>query len=266
MMGVAFVKDGYPLFYDAVNEKGLAVAGLRFPQNAVYHTFSETKKNIATYELIPWVLSRCSNVKEATECLKEVNLLSDSFDADLPSTELHWMFSDRTVSAVAEPVESGLKVFQNPVEVLTNNPPFEIQMMLLEEKDRLTPYESVETPYSLGLGAVGLPGDFSSRSRFVKACFVKKYSVCEPCDEIGQVFHILKSVEQLQGCVRLIGGGLEKTVYSSCCDMEKGIYYYTTYENSQISAVDMWKERMNGTELACYPFIRKQQICYVQKK
>lgn len=266
MIGVSYVRNGYPLFYDAVNEKGLAVAGLRFPQNAVYHSYCKEKENLATFELIPGILSQCSDVKEATACLKKINLLSDSFDADLPSSELHWMFSDSNSSIVVEPSESGLSIFRNPVEILTNNPPFEMQMTLLEEYNTLTPYETKQQPYSLGLGGMGLPGDYSSRSRFSKAYYVKQHSICEPWEEIGQVFHILKSVEQPKGCVRLQNGGLEKTIYSSCCDMRKGIYYYTTYENSQISAVSLKKEELDGTELICYSLIREQQIKQVQKK
>ena len=55
-------------------------------------------------------------------------------------------------------------------------------------------------------------------------------------------------------------GKYEITIYSSCCNTDKGIYYYTTYENSQITGVDMMKEDLEGREVIVYPLIKGQQI------
>ncbi len=112
------------------------------------------------------------------------------------------------------------------------------------------------------MGAMGLPGDLSSASRFVKAAFTKLNSRCgsSEAESVSQFFHILKSVEQQRGCVHMGEGKYEITIYSSCCNADKGIYYYNTYDNSQITAVDMRRENLEGSELIAYPVLKEQNI------
>jgi len=107
-----------------------------------------------------------------------------------------------------------------------------------------------------------LPGDLSSASRFVRGAFVRLNSVSGETEEesVSQFFHILGSVEQQRGCVEMEEGEYELTVYSSCCNTDRGIYYYRTYENSQITAVDLHREDLNGGDLISYPLIQGQQI------
>lgn len=116
--------------------------------------------------------------------------------------------------------------------------------------------------YSRGMGAIGLPGDLSSQSRFIRAAFVKMNSVSKNNEKesVSQFFHILNSVDQQRGCCDLGDGKYEITLYTSCCNTNKGIYYYTTYDNHQITAVDMYKENLDGKELICYPLIIEEQI------
>ena len=112
------------------------------------------------------------------------------------------------------------------------------------------------------MGALGLPGDLSSVSRFVKATFTKinSFSGESEIESISQFFHILGSVYQQRGCVHVANNQYEITIYSSCCNMDKGIYYYTTYENSQIIGIDMHKENLEGNTLISYDLITKAQI------
>ena len=112
------------------------------------------------------------------------------------------------------------------------------------------------------MGAMGLPGDLSSASRFVRAAFVLHNSVCGDSEEesVGQFFHILTSVEQQRGCVRMGEQEYEVTAYSSCCNADKGIYYYTTYGNRQISAIDMHKEDLDGRSVICHSLMKREQI------
>ena len=77
---------------------------------------------------------------------------------------------------------------------------------------------------------------------------------------VNQFFHILGSVEQQRGCVQLDSKEYEYTIYSSCCNTEKGIYYYRTYENSRLTAVDMQKEDLNGEQLISYPICTKWDV------
>lgn len=270
MIGVAVVVDNYPLYYDATNEEGLSMAGLNFPDNADYKMEIKGMDNIAPYEFIPWILGQCTDVEEAKNVMSKINLVKTNFSGELPLAPLHWIISDRKKSITVESVKDGLKIYDNPVGILTNNPPFDMQMFNLNNYMNL----SKDNPsnhfakgidlniYSRGMGALGLPGDLSSMSRFVKAAFTKMNAVSgdSESESISQFFHILGSVEQQRGCVVLDEGQYEVTVYTSCCNTDKGIYYYTTYENSQITGVDMHRENLNGEQLVTYPIIREQQI------
>lgn len=270
LIGMAYVVDGYPLYYDAVNEKGLGMAGLNFVGNAVYGKEIPGKNNIAQFEFIPWILGRCANVKEAKDMLKNIQLTDTPFSDKLPVSSLHWMIADRDEAITVEAVAEGLRVYDNPVGVLTNNPPFDQQLLRLNDYMQLSPKEpknrfSDALPlkaYSRGMGALGLPGDLSSQSRFVRAAFVKQNSVSGETEEesVSQFFHILESVAQQRGCCEVGDGKYEITIYTSCCNGDKGIYYYTTYENQQITAVDMHRENLNAATLVRYPLITKQQI------
>lgn len=269
MIGAAIVQDDFPLYYDATNEAGLSMAALNFPGNAFYHPQSQGKKNVASFELIPWILGQCSTAAEAEELLKNANITGEAFCKALPPSPLHWIIADREYAVTVESREDGLSVIANPVGILTNNPPFEYHMHNLNNYLNLTREEpqnhfapsSPLVPHSRGLGAFGLPGDLSSASRFIKAAFTKLNSVCGNAEEesVTQFFHILSSVEQQSGCVR-VGKNFEKTLYSSCCNTDRGIYYYVTYENRQICTVDMHRENLDSDKLIRYPMIRMQQI------
>lgn len=270
MIGMACVIENYPLYYDAVNEKGLGMAGLNFVGNAKYRDIEKDKDNVATFEFIPWILSQCGNVEEAKELLCRINLTNISFSESLPPTQLHWIISDREHSIVVESVEEGLKVYDNPVGVLTNNPPFDEQMFQLNNYMQLSPKAPKNCfsdkldlhAYSRGMGALGLPGDLSSQSRFVRVSFVKMNSLSGDSEEesVSQFFHILGSVDQQRGCCEVGDGKYEITIYTSCCNADKGIYYYTSYDNHQITAVDMYREELNGSGLIRYSLIKGEQI------
>lgn len=272
MIGMAFVIGGYPLYYDATNEKGLSMAGLNFPGNADYKPEAEGRDNITPFEFIPWILGQCSDISEAKTLLSNINLVNIPFDGKLPLAPLHWMISDKNGSLTVESVNEGLKVYENPVGILTNNPPFEHQLFGLNNYMRLTneiPENSFSDKldlrtYCVGMGSLGLPGDPSSSSRFVKAAFTKFNSVSGSSEHesVSQFFHILSSVSQQRGCAKTPDGGYEITVYSSCCNTDKGIYYYTTYENSRISAVDMHKEDLGGSEVISYMLKKEPDILF----
>lgn len=270
MIGTATVAQGYPLYYEATNEKGLSMAGLNFPKNAVYQPVSPKKVNIAPFELIPWILSQCSDTNSAYAALQQINLVHLPFSSDLPLSPLHWIISDSQRSITAEPMADGLKIYENPVGVLTNNPPFPYHMQRLSDFMGLSPKQATDhfspdgflRPYSNGMGAMGLPGDFSSASRFVKATFVKLNSVSAASDagDISQFFHMLRCVEMPRGCVIMQDGRYEITMYSSCCDTDMGIYYYATYESNQIHAVNMYNENLDADALIPYPMIQSCTI------
>lgn len=270
IIGMATVVENYPLYYEATNEKGLSLAGLNFPKNAVFYPFDPEMDNISPFELIPWLLGQCENVTQAEVLLKKLNLWNEPFSKAFPLSPLHWILADRNRCLVLEPMAEGLKIHENPVGILTNNPPFDFHMYNLACYQNLTPLPpenrfspKVELqPFSLGMGSIGLPGDMSSPSRFVKAAFTKLNSISAEgeSESISQFFHILGSVVQPRGLTNVRGEKYEFTLYSSCCNTDKGIYYYKTYENSQISAIDMHRENLEGKQLIRYPLIKGQQI------
>ena len=270
MIGMSCAMDDYPLYYDAVNEKGLGMAGLNFVGNADYKETAPDKDNVAQFEFIPWILGKCASVKEARDLLEKINLVNTPFSEKLPLAQLHWIIADRDEAIVVESVKEGIRVYDNPVGVLTNNPPFDEQMLQLNNYMHLSPKNpqnlfSDKPPlktYSRGMGALGLPGDLSSQSRFVRVAFVKMNSVSGDSEEesVSQFFHILGAVDQQRGCCDVGDGKFEITIYTSCCNADKGIYYYTTYDNHQITAVDMNKEKLDGSDIVRYPLVRGEQI------
>lgn len=273
MIGMATVAENYPLYYEATNEKGLSIAGLNFPDNAVYREPAENKDNITPFELIPWLLGSSADIFEAEEKLKNINITNINFNGKLPLSPLHWLISDKNGSLTLESRADGLKIFKNPIGVLTNNPPFETQMLLLQNYIQLSPEMPINRfsntlalePYSLGMGAMGLPGDLSSPSRFVRGAFAKLNSVCDENENssVSQFFHILGAVAQQRGLVKTQKGEYEYTLYSSCCNTDKGIYYYTTYENSAITAIDMKNRDLNSDKLMIFPLVKNQQIKFL---
>lgn len=270
IIGMAHVASDYPLYYDGINEKGLGMAGLNFVGNAVYAEPSENCDNIAQFEFIPWILGTCASLTEARELLSHMNLVNTPFSEQFPVAQLHWIISDTTGSVTVESTADGLHVYDNPVGVLTNNPPFPQQMFQLNNYIYLSPKQPENhfckdlslTAYSRGMGALGLPGDLSSASRFVRVAFTKtnSFSGDSELESVSQFFHILGSVDQQRGCCEVTEGKYEITLYTSCCNASKGIYYYNTYENHQISAVDMHKTNLDQDTLICYPVLQGENI------
>lgn len=270
MIGMAHVADGYPLYYDAVNEAGLGMAGLNFVGNAQYAEVQEGKENVAQFELIPWILGRCATVREARARLDALNLVGTPFSERYPAAQLHWLLADKDEAVVIESMADGLHVYDDPAGVLTNNPPFPQQLFNLNNYMALSPRQPENRfsgalglhCYSRGMGALGLPGDLSSMSRFVRVAYTKLNAVCRDteAENVSQFFHILGAVEQQRGCCEVEPGAYEYTIYTSCCNATRGIYYYTTYENSQITAVDMHRENLDSDKLIRYPVIQSPSI------
>ena len=274
IIGIAAGIDEYPLYYDACNEKGLAIAGLNFAGNAVYREFEEGMVNISPFELIPYLLGCAASVAEARELLDKINLVNINFADELPLSPLHWMISDEIEAIVVEPLKDGLKIYDNPVGVLTNNPPFDKQLFYLNNYRSLSNKNPENTfggdieldEYSRGMGAIGLPGDLSSASRFAKVAFTRanSYSDSDEAGSVSQFFHILGSVEQQNGCTFIADPDLyEYTIYTSCYNTNKAILYYRTYNNSQICAVDLYNEDLDSDELISYLLINEEQFNFI---
>lgn len=247
MLGIAHIANGTPLYYDAVNEAGLCAAALNFGGSATYFSPRKSGTNIASFELIPYILGQCKSIGEAAEILKSTTVTDENFDADLPSTTLHWMIADKTGAITVEQTRDGMKIYENPFGVMTNEPPFDYHLTNIKNYMSLTSlppqneiYPSVNlAPYSRGMGALGLPGDFSSASRFVRAVFLKGHTAIEeePSAATNRFFHIMSNLSVPKACVITPEGKAVSTVYTSCADTESMTYYFTTYNNRNVRSV-----------------------------
>ena len=268
IIGVAHVENNFPLYYDAVNEHGLAMAGLRFADFASYASPAEGKDNITHFELILWILAQCSDLSQVRQLVGRLNITDLPFSPQLPPAPLHWLIADRQEAVTLEAMKDGLWLHPNPIGVLTNAPPFAMQMLHLGNFMHLSsqpPKNHFPVPlpeYSRGMGAIGLPGDLSSISRFVRAAFTKANAEANAAQAVSQVFHIAETVSQTKGCCILPGGASEFTRYTICANVCKGIYYYTTYERRSICAVALHPEKAAGSTLERYPMLQEEAIAF----
>ncbi len=270
LIGIATVMGNYPLYYEAANEKGLVMAGLNFPNNACYLDPKENTFNITPFEFIPWLLGQADTVAKVKELLQNFTLTNISFAKEMPLSPLHFMVSDKTCSIVIEPMEDGLHIYDNPFDVMTNNPPFEYHLWNMNNYMNLTPnvgnnhfssHYELKT-YCVGMGSIGLPGDASSASRFVRAAFHLTNAPEEDTEDanVTQVFHILDSVSMLKGSTLTHDGKDDMTLYSCCINASKGIFYYKTYNNSQLHAICLDHVDLNKSTLYAYDLVKIQQI------
>lgn len=275
IIGMAHVAGGVPLYAEAVNEKGLYMAGLNFPGNACYFPHADDgATEAAPYELIPWLLGQCATIEETKDLLERLRLLDEPFAPGLPSAPLHWHLSDGHTSLVLESMADGLHIHTDPVGVLTNNPPFDFHLTNLRQYLNLTAASPENrfhsalslSPFGQGMGSLGLPGDPSPVSRFVRAAFYKWNSPWaeEEAGRMTQCFHVLDGVAMVPGSVRTPEDKLDQTTYSCCiCPGEAGVtYYYKTASNQRICAVRMAEHQMDQTELAVFPLKTEQDICW----
>ena len=244
VIGTAVVVDGYPLYADGMNDKGLCMAGLEFPDLAFYSDAPvENKKSVSPYEFIPWVLTQCGTVDEVRTLLGKTHLINRPFSKELPLTPLHWMIADGKKSIAVETTVNGNFVYGCESNVLTNAPEYPFHAVNLRQYANLTADQPVTledknsfgSPFSSGFGAIGLPGDFSSASRFVKAAFVAKNAsmIIDGSDDgVSELIRALFSVAVPRGAVKVNDGRYNMTVYTSCMDVNGGKYYRIPYELS----------------------------------
>lgn len=271
IIGMAIVRDNYPLYFDGASEEGLGMAGLNFDGPSYYFPVMTGKDNVASFEFIPYVLSQCKNVEEAKKLLENVSLANLNFADKMQAAPLHWLIADRAgKSIVVESTISGLHVYDNPVNVLTNNPEFPGQLANLanyqsvspaEPTNQLAPNVNLNT-YSRGLGSHMLPGGMDSESRFVKEVFTLQHAPAgkNETENVTNYFHCLHAVEQQKGLDEVAPGQFEYTIYSDGINLATGTFYYTTYQNNQINAVQLRHVNLNSRDLAAFPLQEQQKI------
>ena len=291
MIGVG-VKDGEtPLYFDAMNERGLFAAALNFRGCALYGVQNGRGAGVSSSHFISFVLGYFKSVSELRDLEGELWITPEGVGGAEP-TPLHWMVCDGSECIVIESTKDGLAFYDNDIGVLTNSPNFAFFKTRMQDFASLHPsnadnlmfdYEKNSNyPYSHSLGALGLPGDYSSVSRFAKAAFVSKYirhvgscigGLAEGHSEkeateaedlkkgkINSFFRIMSSVSVPFGCSMGENNMPMLTFYTVCADPSEGKYYFNDYNCAEIRFVRFSEKYFNADRLISFDLYRA--ICF----
>lgn len=248
--GMAVQGFGNPILVDGVNTAGLMGALLHYPEYAVYEKQAAPERTaVHPGRLLAWLLGQCAGVEEAVAALSALTLVDDL--AQGSPLAAHYILSDRGgETVVVEPDQGGLSVHRRTVGVLTNSPDY------LWHRTNLRTYVGVtnlpKEPQviaghriqgfgeRLG-GGFGLPGDYSSPSRFVRTAFLKEFAVrgADEVDGVSRMFRALAPVVIPEGLDRRSPDHREyqQTLCISVMCAESGVYYFASAQNRRISAV-----------------------------
>ena len=243
ILGMAAVQQGYPLFFDGMNEKGLAMAGLQFADYADY----SKNGGIAPFELIPWVLAQADSVAQARRLLVGAELCDLPFSKELPNAPLHWMIADGQQAIILEPNADGLQIYDAAEGVLTNSPPYPYHKLRFQELQHLSADSSAPRR---GLAAIGLPGDYSSGSRFARAAFIRAHL---RGDSAADFFSMTDNISVPRGCLRLPQGDAF-TRYTCCCNLRQGVYSFTTHKNRHPRSFAFAEMDLESEQIYCCKF------------
>lgn len=241
-IGTAVEHDGYPLFFNCGNDAGLAVGSLNFAGYAQFDPGPvQDKMNIAVYEVPTWVAANFTSVDEVERALADTAIVAAQASPDMPIAMLHWRIADAKRSIVVECQTDGMHIHDDPVDVLTNQPPFDWHLENLRNymccddswPEQKTWREAELMPFGTGTAMRGIPGDYSTTSRFVKAAFVNAFHPQQKTERenVMRMFHTLGSVAFADGCAQMADGTFEKTIYSDCFSASTGTYYFNTYDD-----------------------------------
>ena len=260
IIGMGITAAGTPLYFDCANERGLAVAGLNFPGYAHYEEGPvEGKTNVAAFEFPLWVAAKHATVDEVEAELVDVAIVGKTLSDQMPVSYLHWIIGDGTRSIVVEYTSEGMQVFHDDFDVLANQPGFAWHAENVRNYLNATPevptgvkWDKAElAPYGSGGGMRGIPGDYYSPSRFVRAAYLNaNYPVKDTEEEnVARMFHTLQGVSMIDGAARMTDGTFEITVYTGGFSARTNTYYYNTYDDPAIRSVALSDYPTNGTEL-----------------
>lgn len=254
---------GDQLLMDGVNEQGLAVGAFYFPGYAEYAEVTEENRSraLSPIDFPNWILSQFGTLEEVKKAVEKVVIAPTVFKSwgNTPPPFHYIVYDRKGRSIVIEPVKKELKIYDNLVGTITNSPGFDWHLQNLVNYIKLSPMSAKPvsvrglklTPFGQGSGLVGLPGDFTPPSRFVRATIFSLSFIQSKNDEdlIGDAFHVLNQFDIPYGSVRSEEGGklfVDYTILTSVKDPKNLIYYYKSYDNQQIMSVDL--KQFNPTD------------------
>lgn len=268
---------------DGLNEKGLAVGTFYFPGFAEYTpiTPENQSKALSSIEFPHWILTQFATIEEVKENLSNVVIAPTITKQWGPTpAPFHYIVFDKAGQClVVEPRDGKLLTYDNPLGTFTNSPGFDWHMQNLRNYINLTSLNAKPlltegltfTPFGQGSGMVGLPGDFTPPSRFVRAAL---YSVTAiPSDNaqemIGQVFHILNQFDIPVGAARTEENGVIQSDYTqvTCVrDPQALKYYFKTYDDQTMKMVDLNSFELNAKEIKSFNTSGRQAYVDVSAK
>lgn len=260
VIGMAIIAENVPLYFDCANEHGLAIAGLNFPGYAAYAAEEiEGKTNVAAYEFPLWVALNFKTVDEAEKALKKVAIIAKPINDQYPVSQLHWIIGDAKRSIVVEYTDKGMEIFENDVDILTNQPGYGWHKENLRNYMNLDSQMPKEVKWdkakmtAFGSGSLmrGMPGDYYSPSRFVRIAYLNThYPVqTDEASNVSRLFHTLTGVAMINGAAAMGDGKFEKTVYTGGYSTATQTYYFNTYEDPAIQSVRMQDYALGSKEL-----------------
>jgi choloylglycine hydrolase len=265
-----------PVIVDGLNEKGLHVGLFYFPGFAKYQEMKaeDLAKTLAPWELGSFLLGTCADVKEAVVAAKSVRV-GAVVQKDMGFVPpVHFIVTDASgKSVVLEYIGEELKVHANPLGVMSNSPTFDWHMTNLSNYVTMSDknVEKIDLGgkeikgLGQGSGMLGLPGDFTPPSRFVRAVAFSKTTlpVEKAKDGVLQAFHILNQFDIPKGSARGIDQGKEVsdyTLWTSAADLKNLRYYFRTFDNSRIRMVDMKAVGLDAKEISTISMKGEEQI------
>lgn len=257
---------GNPALMDGLNEKGLAVGTFYFPTFAGYSelTTENRSKALSPVDFPNWILTQFATVEEVKAALSSVIIVPTITKGWGPEpAPFHYIVFDKQGNClVIEPINGKLVTYDNKLGTFTNSPTFDWHMTNLRNFINLTPFNAKSIvldgvmlePFGAGSGMVGLPGDFTPPSRFIRAAiFSTTATPSENAEKaISQVFHILNQFDIPVGAARSKIGNItytDETQLTCARDPQSLKYYFKSYQNQNIKSVDLKKFDLNAKEI-----------------
>lgn len=245
-----------PSIVDGFNDAGLTVAGFYFSGFADYTALADAdpQRSMNPIDFSGWALGTCASTAELREAVTSITVADIAVDGWGPvAPPFHWIAYDPDGTAIViEPLDGGLVVTDNPIGAMANAPDFDFQMKNLANYINLRPvnvstsdaFGATVAASSQGTGALGLPGDGTSASRFVRAAFfsTNHQSPAAASDGIHEVFHLLNQFDIPIGSVQAMSDGTtvsEWTLATCARDPRAGDYYWRTYGDQSIRKVSL---------------------------
>jgi choloylglycine hydrolase len=252
-----------PAIVDGMNEKGLSVGVFYFPHYAGYADAS-AQNALSPLDFSNWLITQFASVDEIKRALPSVSIVPTVYKQWGPAAPpFHYVVYEASGRCIViEPVAGQLVVHDNPLGVVTNSPTFDWHLTNLNNFVHLSPFNVAPkriagvdfVPFGQGSGMIGLPGDFSPPSRFVRAALFSLDALATPDNRTAvlQAFHLLNQFDMPVGIIREKVGAVlrtDRTLATAVRDPKSLTYYFRTYEDQSIRSVDLKKFDPNGSQL-----------------